>query len=86
MIAPGPNPIPALACPGTPGLGLPSTHSNDGYGPQSSPASNRTCPAPSSGMLAQYSGYIKSGCLKHPPMHYSDDPDFDFNFLSFLSF
>ena len=27
QFVPGPNPIPALACPGTPGLGLPSSHS-----------------------------------------------------------
>ncbi|KXJ40518.1 MAG: hypothetical protein AXA67_09430 [Methylothermaceae bacteria B42] len=50
-----PNPIPALACPGTPGLGLPSSHSY-GYAFQSSPAPRRTCPAPSSGMLVKYPG------------------------------
>ncbi len=79
QFVPGPNPIPALACPGTPGLEFPSTHSY-GYGftpgvlpfapygasgavpnrsrrfGQSNPASSRTCPAPSSGMLVQYSG------------------------------
>jgi len=52
---PGPNPIPALACSGTLGLGFPSRHSY-GYAFQSSPAPNRTCPAPSSGMLVQHSG------------------------------
>jgi len=50
-----PNPIPALACPGTAGLGLPSSHSY-GYGFQSSPAPSRACPAPSSGMLVKYPG------------------------------
>ncbi len=48
-----PIPIPALNCPCTPELGLPSTHSY-GYGSQSSPAPRRTCPAPTSGMLMQY--------------------------------
>jgi hypothetical protein len=60
-IAPaGPSPIPALTCPDTPELGLPSTHSY-GYGFRSSPAFSRSCPASVSrmtatGMLVHYSG------------------------------
>jgi hypothetical protein len=55
-IAPaGPRPIPALAYPSTSGLDLPSIQSY-GYGFRSSPASSRSCPAPSSGMLVQYAG------------------------------
>jgi hypothetical protein len=52
---PGPKPIPALSGSAAPGLGLPSTRSYD-YGSQSSPASSRCCPAPSSGKLVQYAG------------------------------
>jgi len=56
----GPNPIPALTCPDTAELGLPSIHSL-GYGFQSSPAFNRICPASvsrmtASGILMQYAG------------------------------
>ena len=51
----GPIPIPALTCPDTPELGLPSIHSL-GYGFQSSPAFSRICPAPASGILVQYAG------------------------------
>jgi hypothetical protein len=47
--------IPALACPTTLGLELPSTNSY-GYWFQSSPAPKRTCPAPPSGRLVQYAG------------------------------
>jgi hypothetical protein len=54
-IATGPIPIPALTCPDTPELGLPSIHSL-GYGFRSSPAFSRICPAPASGMLVQYAG------------------------------
>jgi hypothetical protein len=54
----GPSPIPALTCPDTPELDLPSIHS---YGFRSSPASNRICPASvsrmtASGILVQYAG------------------------------
>ncbi len=52
---PGPIPIPALACPYSTGLELPSAHSY-GYGLQSSPAPSRICPAPSSGILVKYAG------------------------------
>jgi len=51
----GPIPIPALACPDTPGLELPSNHSY-GYGSQSSPVSSRICPAPESEILVKYAG------------------------------
>jgi len=56
----GPNPIPALACPDTAELGLPSIHSLS-YGFQSSPAFSRICPASvcritASGILVQYAG------------------------------
>jgi hypothetical protein len=56
----GASPIPALTCPDTLELGLPSTHSYS-YGPQSSPAFNRIWPASecritSLGILAQYAG------------------------------
>jgi hypothetical protein len=51
----GPNPIPALTCPDTPELGLPSIHSL-GYGFRSSPAFSRICPASASGILVQYAG------------------------------
>ena len=47
--------IPVLACSATPGLELPSAYSY-GYRPQSSPASSRACPAPSSGRLVQFAG------------------------------
>ncbi len=49
------GPIPALTCPDTAELGLPSIHSL-GYGFQSSPAFSRICPAPASGILVQYAG------------------------------
>jgi len=55
QFVPEPNPIKALAGPGTPGLGLPSTHSYS-YGFQSSPGPNRTCPQPYSGILVQHCG------------------------------
>jgi hypothetical protein len=51
----GPIPIPALTCPDTPELDLPSNHSL-GYGFRSSPAFSRICPASSSGILVQYAG------------------------------
>jgi len=43
QIVAGPSPIPALTCPDTPELGLPSSHSY-GYGFQSRPAFSRICP------------------------------------------
>jgi hypothetical protein len=53
----GPSPIPALTCPDTPELGLPSIHSYGyGYGFQSRPAFSRICPASASGKLVQYAG------------------------------
>jgi hypothetical protein len=51
----GPSPIPALTCPDTPELGIPSIHSL-GYGLRSSPAFSRICPASASGILVQYAG------------------------------
>jgi hypothetical protein len=51
----GPSPIPALTCPDTPELGLPSIHSL-GYGFRSSPAFSRICPASASEILVQYAG------------------------------
>jgi len=51
----GPIPIPALACPNTTGLELPSGHSY-GYGLRSSPAPSRICPAPSSVILVKFAG------------------------------
>ncbi len=51
----GLSPIPALTCPATPELGLPSSHSY-GYDSQSSPAFRRSCPAPSHGILVKYPG------------------------------
>ena len=39
----GPSPIPALTCPDTPELGLPSIHSY-GYESQSSPVFSSICP------------------------------------------
>jgi hypothetical protein len=51
----GQSPIPALTCPDTSELGLPSIHSL-GYGFQSSPAFSRICPASASGILVQYTG------------------------------
>jgi hypothetical protein len=51
----GPSPIPALTCPDTPELGLPSIHSYS-YGFRSSPAFSRICPASASGILVQYAG------------------------------
>ena len=55
QFATGPNPIPALTCPDTPELGLPSIHSL-GYGLRSSPAFSRICPASDPGILVQYAG------------------------------
>jgi len=52
---PGSLPIPALACPYTTGLGLPSTNSYN-YCLRSSPVSDHICPASSSGILVQYAG------------------------------
>ena len=54
-LAIGPSPIPALTCPDTPELGLPSSHSY-GYGFQSRPAFSRICPASVLGILVQYAG------------------------------
>ena len=56
----GPIPLPALTCPDTPELGLPSIHSF-GYGFRSSPTFSRICPASVSrmtvsGILVQYAG------------------------------
>ena len=51
----GLSPIPALTCPDTPELGLPSIHSY-GYGFRSSPAFSRICPASASVILVQYAG------------------------------
>jgi hypothetical protein len=51
----GPSPIPALTCPDTPELGLPSIHSL-GYGLRSSPAFSRIYTASASGILVQYAG------------------------------
>jgi hypothetical protein len=53
QITAGPRPIPALACPGTPGLALRSRNGY-GYSFRSSAESSRTCPVPSSGMPVQY--------------------------------
>jgi len=47
--------ITALACPGTPGLELPSTNS-DGYWFQSSPAPSCTRPSPASVRLVRFAG------------------------------
>jgi hypothetical protein len=51
----GPSPIPALTCPDTPELGLPSIHSL-GYELRSSPAFSRIWSASASGILVQYAG------------------------------
>jgi len=56
QFATGPSPIPALTCPDTPELGLPSSHSY-GYGFQSRPALSRICPTSDSGILVQNAGY-----------------------------
>ncbi len=52
----GLSPIPALTCPDTPELGLPSSHSY-GYGFQSRPAFSRICPASAPWILVQHAGY-----------------------------
>ena len=49
------SPFRCTRCPATSGLELPSIHSY-GYGYQSSPASGRSCPASSTGILVQYAG------------------------------
>ena len=49
------EPIPALACPGTPVLTL-QQKGSFGYLFASSVASSRTSPAPSSGILMTYAG------------------------------
>jgi len=51
----GPSPIPALTCPDTPELGLPSIHSLS-YGFQSRPAFSRIWSALDAGILVQYAG------------------------------
>ncbi|MCP4472353.1 MAG: hypothetical protein GY815_17040 [Gammaproteobacteria bacterium] len=51
----GPSPIPALTCPDTPELGLPSSHSLS-YGFQSRPAFSRIWSASDAGILVQYAG------------------------------
>jgi hypothetical protein len=55
QFATDPSPIPALTCPDTSELGLPSIHSY-GYGFRSSPAFSRIYPASASVILVQYAG------------------------------